>query len=142
MGSGRLLWTLRRPFFYGVVVLLFVIFYYGVDLSRIIQGTFSSGRHFNLFYAYLFWSIPGLVLMMTISVLSIKLIGELDSVVLSLGKFLFEDLISPFLNIYQFCVGIFLSKIGRDVDWGGCIWDMIWTVACAGFILWGLTTQI
>lgn len=141
MGTGRLLWTIRRPFFYGVIVLLICLLYFKINISDIWNGAFA-GSMFNLFYAYILWSIPGLIIMLIISIIVLKLFFKPDSVIVAFLKFTFEDLISPVYNIIQLIIGFIVNKRGGDVDWPGCIWDVVWTLVCGGFIFWGIATQI
>ena len=141
MGTGRFLWTLRRPFFYGVIVLLVCLLFFKISFSDIWNGAFA-GSSFNLFYAYLLWSVPGLIIMLVISIIVVKVFFDEDSVIVAFLKFLFEDIVSPIYNVFQFIWGFVVSKRGDDVDWPGCIWDVIWTLIWGGFIFWGLATQI
>lgn len=141
MGTGRLLWTIRRPFFYGVVVLLVCLLYFKVNISDLWNGAFT-GSNFNLFYAYLIWSIPGLLIMLVISIIVVKTAYNEISTVVAILKFTFEDIVSPIYNVFQFVGGFIVNKLGRDVDWPGCIWDVIWTLMWGGFIFWGIATQI
>ncbi len=141
MGTGRFLWTIRRPFFYGVVVLLVCLIGLKVKFSQLWNGAFA-GDNFNLFYAYLIWSVPGLILMLVISIIVVKNFYDEDSAIIGFLRFTFEDIVSPFYNIFQFVGGFIVSKLGNDVDWPGCIWDLIWTLIWGGFIYWGLATQI
>lgn len=141
MGTGRFLWTIRRPFFYGAVTLLVCLIYFKVKFSDLWNGAFA-GSNFNLFYAYLIWSVPGLILMLVISIIVIKVAYDDDPVIVAFIKLTLEDLVSPFLNVFQFVGGFIASKLGNDVEWPGCIWDLIWTLIWGGFIYWGLSTQI
>lgn len=140
MGEGRLCWTLRRPFFYGTIMLFVCMIAYGVHFMDIFDGAFARNGDFNLFFAYLFWSIPGLILMVIISVANADSWGLPK--VASLFRFLFEDLVSPIYAVFQLIFGFFIQKMGRDVDWAGLIWDLVWTIICVGFIVWGVLTQI
>ena len=141
MGTGRLLWTLRRPFFYGVVVLIVSLLFLKVKFTDLWNGAFA-GSNFNLFYAYLVWSVPGLILMLVISIIVVKKFYDEDSALVGFIRFTFEDIVSPIYNIFQFVGGFIASKLGNDVNWPGCIWDVIWTLIWGGFIFWGLATQI
>ena len=141
MGTGRFLWTIRRPFFYGVVVLLVCLFFFDVNISDLWNGAFV-GSNFNLFFAYLVWSVPGLILMMVISIIVVTKLYDENSGIVAYIRFTFEDIVSPVYNIFQFVGGFIVSKLGHEVDWPGCIWDVIWTLLWGGFIFWGLATQI
>lgn len=142
MGRGRLIWTIRRLFFYGVIVLLICIFLFGINPIDIINGTFANGVKFNLFYAYMLCSIPGLIIMIIISLKYAKSYQPKIPIIVPLLRYLWEDIVSPVYAFLNLLFGAIVQKKGRDVDWDGLIWDVVWTILCGCFILWGFLTQI
>ena len=142
MGEGRLYWTLRRPFFYGIIVLVVCLIRFNVTIPEIFDLAFARSGEFSLFHAYLFWSLPGLIVTIIFSQMFADTWGTDLPMPISILTFLFEDLVSPVYSIFQLIMGFIIEKAGGDVDWGGVIWDVIWTVICGGFIAWGLLTQI
>ena len=141
MGMGRLIWTIRRLFFYGVIALIVCMLVFNISPQNIITNAFAKNGEFNLFYAYMIWSIPGLIIMVIISLIYAKSYGE-KSLFVPFLRFLYEDITSPIYGLIQPIGGFIAKSQGREVDWGGVIWDFIWTLLCGGFILWGFLTQI
>ena len=142
MGEGRLYWSLRRPFFYGIIVLVVCLIRFNVTIPEIFDLAFARSGEFSLFHAYLFLSLPGLIVTIVFSQMYADTWGTDLPMPISILTFLFEDLVSPVYSIFQLIMGFIIEKAGGDVDWGGVIWDVIWTVICGGFIAWGLLTQI
>lgn len=142
MGRGRLFWTIRRFFFYGLIVLLISVFLLDISLMKIFDGAFANNTDFNLFYAYMLWSIPGYIIMVIISLKYAKSYQPRKSLLVHFLRFLWEDIVSPIYAFLNLIFGAIVQKRGREVDWDGLIWDVIWTILCGGFIYWGIMTQI
>ena len=85
---GRLIWTIRRLFFYGVIALIVCMLVFNISPQNIITNAFAKNGEFNLFYAYMIWSIPGLIIMVIISLIYAKSYGE-------------KSLFVPFLRILR-----------------------------------------
>ena len=142
MGTGRLIWTFRRFFFYGVIVLLFCIFIKKKKPKDIFCRAFPKKENFNIFYAYMIWSIPGLILMIVLSFIYASFFIPKYPFIISISKYLYEDIVSPIYAFYQLIMGIFIQIGGGAVAWIGVFFDLIWTLFCAGFIFWGIRTQL
>ena len=136
---GRVLWTIRRPGFYGVIVLLFALFC-GISCRQIATAAFPSNQNFNLFFAYLFWSAPTLIITTLLSVIYAKSWGDKAPIVIVLAKFFANDIISPIFCIIQLPLGLILRLLGDEVDWFGCFFDFFWTIAWLVYIMYGVVT--
>lgn len=138
---GRLLWSLRRPAFYGVITLIYSVFR-GVSFKTICISAFPSNSSFNYFYSYLFWSTFALFVMIILSILYAKYWGDEDSAGAILGKYFMNDIISPVFCILQLPMGIILRLMGDEVDWFGCFFDFCWTIAWIIYIVHGVVNYI
>lgn len=135
---GRVLWTIRRPAFYGVIVLIYCLFK-GISIRTIAHAAFLTNEGFNLFYAYIFWSVLILFIATLFSILFAKYCAYEDSIPVIIGKYIVNDVISPVLCLIQLPMGIIVRLEGDKVDWFGCFFDFFWTIGWIIYIIYGIT---
>lgn len=112
----------------------------------VVSGVFSShlsNRGSNvLTLLLLFITLAAIAFSIVRTLIVLTKFYDEDSPIIGFVRFTFEDIVSPIYNIFQFVGGFIASKLGNDVNWPGCIWDVVWTLIWGGFIFWGLATQI
>ncbi len=133
--GGRITWSLRRMGFFPFVGLCCCIFSKHTIFSLIAENTLFS-------WAFI-CSVPVLILGNIISVAyKANYDGEKPSgfvLFLWLTQNLYEDVLAPvYCGIIQLPMGLIKDKQGYSVDWGGIIFDFIWTWFLIVFTLIGI----